>query len=174
MLAVPFRLSFLDALLQHGGIFGCIQFGDRAPQKLFRRTAHHLQEKSVCEDDSVAIVIDDYALVQSLQNAFHFVDPLMLRVVQSRLRAAQVLTNLAALFDANIPRLAPSLFGVTHKMGSAPGQHLLCAVNQEGADGAESGQLFCVAEPATGVSLGRGSGVWEQAMGDTSKTCIAE
>jgi hypothetical protein len=32
----------------------------------------------------------------------------MLRVVQSSLRAAQVLTNLVAVFDAIIARLAPS------------------------------------------------------------------
>src|ERR1700683_5782681 len=63
---------------------------------------------------------------------------------------------------------------LTHQIGSAPGQYLLCAVNQEGADGAEGGQLFCVAEPAAGVDLGRGGGVWEQAMGDVRKTCVAE
>src|ERR1700691_607575 len=63
---------------------------------------------------------------------------------------------------------------LTHQIGSAPGQDLLCAVNQEGADGAECGQLFCVAEPAAGVSLGRGSEVWEQAVGDIRKSRVAK
>ena len=139
VLALSFRFSLLDVLQKRRDILGWIQFRDEAPHEFFRGHPDHFQEQAVREDHPAVTVIDDHALIQGLQNAFHFVDPLMLRVVQSRLRAAQVLTNLVAVFDAIIPRLAASLLGAAHKTDSAPGEHLLCAVDEESADGAESG-----------------------------------
>ena len=51
---------------------------------------------------------------------------------------------------------------------------LLCAVDEEGADGAEGGELGRVAEPTAGVD-GRGrSGVGDEAMRDVVKAGGAE
>ncbi len=74
----------------------------------------------------------------------HFISSIHLCCVSFKacLRAAQVLTNLAALFDANIPRLAPSLLAGHTQNGLSASRHLLCvlcAVDEEGADGAEGG-----------------------------------
>src|ERR1700735_5803812 len=60
------------------------------------------------------------------------------------------------------------------KMGSAPGELLLCAVDEQGADGAEGGQFFCVAEPAGVVNLRRGTGMGQQAMCNIRKTSVAQ
>src|ERR1700735_706429 len=89
VLTLTFCLPSLDVLHELRDILGWKQFCDESPHKFFRGHPDHLQEQPVREDHPAAMIIDDHALIQRLQNAFHFIDPLMLRVVQISLRAAQ-------------------------------------------------------------------------------------
>ena len=54
--------------------------------------------------NTLAIIVDDHALVQRLQNTFHVVDPLILRLFQSFLLALSLLN---CLIVANHPTTNP-------------------------------------------------------------------